>query len=254
LAQSHTTEQGKTPHPPSRTHSKPSAQPISSRNRTIFEASNFIAQNSKTDAIVMQEHFSKQHVKDARKLFQSMLSRSSEIIENTRKQYSGDDNTALMTSEVQVGREERVETEDKTNPPQVELVMTEKDDSPNKYAVGDCILGNFSSNGQWCPGKITRSATGGIYDILYDDGDKEDDRPESAIMSLPSTANNDSLFKVGDLIFGNYDNVGIWFEGEVTMFVQEDNSENGSILLYDVEYCDGDVEYGIPGSCLMPRR
>ena len=48
--------------------------------------------------------------------------------------------------------------------------------------------------------------------------------------------------------------VGIWLEGEMTICVQEDNSEHGSILLYDVEYCDGDVEYGIPGSCLMPRR
>lgn len=41
------------------------------------------------------------------------------------------------------------------------------------FAVGDKVLGNFAGEGDWFSGTISRCGEGGMYDILYDDGDTE---------------------------------------------------------------------------------
>jgi hypothetical protein len=51
---------------------------------------------------------------------------------------------------------------------------------------------------------------------------------------------------VGDLILGNYEEKGIWFEGVLTSFALD-----GQDMFFSVEYFDGDVEENIAGSCVI---
>jgi len=248
-------EPAKVPCPPSRNHLKRSTEPVVRRHRNIIQAADMLAQLNDTHApVVMQEHFSKDHVKGARQLFQKLLSRSAGIIENTRPiedniednrdDAAGEDPLMSNSGMTEQGVEDTAPVTAKEDGP---TIVSKK----NRFAVGDRVLCNYCDNGQWCPGVITRSAEGGVYDVLYDDGDQEEGREEAAVMALPSESDSCSSYRVGDLIFGNYDAKGIWFEGIVTMCVQE---EGGDEVLFDVEYSDGDVEYGIPSSCLMTQK
>lgn len=249
-------ELAKVPCPPSRVHMKRSTEPGIRRHRNVFQAADMIAWSNDPHApAVMQEHFSKDHVKGARQLFQKLLSRTASIIENTRPtdptiavncrdDASGGDSLVSNTGATEEGGGDMANTTVKEEYPLPES-------KENRFAVGDRVLCNYCDNGQWCPGVITLGAEGGLYDVLYDDGDQEEGREEAAVMALPSESGCSSSYRVGDLIFGNYDAKGIWFEGVVTMCVQE---EGGDEVLFDVEYSDGDVEYGVPSSCLMAQQ
>lgn len=229
------------PHPPPHTRARPSSQPASARKRHVFQASEVIAQNRQDEA---QEHFSKQHIKGARAVFQSLLARSSLIIASSRSA------PAAGTGEA-TGTEDHAHAEEQVE--QQEMQEVEK----NKFAVGDRVLCNFCDHGQWCPGEVT-GAQGGLYDVLYDDGDAEEARPAAALMWVPGSWRSTpsprpaSSWRAGDQVLGNYDCKGIWFEGVLTRVVQEEGEgEEGEELLFDVEYSDGDAEYGVPRGCLV---
>jgi hypothetical protein len=196
---------------------------------------------------VLQEHFSKEDVKGARGVFRQLLERSSAIIEQTR---------AYPTPHQQKEGLKATQTDLPWN-----RATVEAREQPNLYAVGDRVLCNYCNHGQWCPGTIASSRSGGRYDISYDDGDTEQDREEEAVMPRPGPhqAINHFSHRVGDRVLGNYDGRGIWFEGVLAMVVQEgegdeQGGEGGGECLYDVEYFDGDVEYGIPATCLILAR
>jgi hypothetical protein len=69
------------------------------------------------------------------------------------------------------------ESEEKKSP-------TGRTSTRNKFSVGDKVLGNFEDAGEWYPGIIT-SCDDGLYNVLYDDGDAEDNMPASSIKARP---------------------------------------------------------------------
>lgn len=235
------------PRAPSGQRLRPSAPPVSCRHRNVFAASDLIAAESES-GVVLQEHFSKQEVKEARSLFKKMMTRSSAIIEKCRVNCSeaedasvgdvkmSDDGPAVtIKTEVEATREQSL------------------------YSVGQRILCNYFGHGQWCQGTVTRVTEcvepedSTLYDVRYDDGDEEERRNEAALMPIPRPVSGDDghHFQTGQLILGNFEEKGIWFEGVISgVFVPEEGDE--SEVMFDVQYTDGDVEYDIPGACITP--
>ena len=245
---SHVEPTSKIPCPPSKLNIKPSTQPVSNRHRNIFQASDLIAGNSSiTENIVLEEHFSKQHVKDARSLFKKMLNRSSIIIERSQNKHKEPPLVKPNSNTVEAFADL---TSDSTSDSTVSGMKNKP-----LYIVGQQVLCNFCNHGQWCPGSITSSTSGSDsghrYHIHYDDGDTEEDREEAAIMEVPDESRSIIHFpyQVGDLVLGNYEEKGIWFEGRLSSF-----EADGEDILFDIEYLDGDVDYSIPASCIIHAK
>ena len=210
-------------------------KPVSNRNRNIFHAADLIKESNRDDKpgkSVLREHFSKQDVKEARNLFRNMMCRSLNIIENSSQ------------SEVSSAH-----VNERSNDGAMNEQCPESDIVPNnRYSIGQHVLCNYCNHGQWCPGTIADVSSTGMYMIHYEDGDVEEDREESSIMTIPDIDRiiEPSSFQLGDKILGNYEEKGIWFEGIITSIVVE-----GQGMLCDIEYLDGDVETSVPGKLIV---
>jgi hypothetical protein len=238
----------------------------------IIDASDFISENNKSilNAEMIQEHLTRQDVKQARKLFVSLMSRSNNIISNNKppppppatladfvenkeeiilkNNYSDRDNDDNIADSGVL-----YEVKETAEMIGADIQCSESIcEHINIYSSGMKVLCNYGNHGQWCPGTVTSSKAGGVYDIQYDDGDVEDSREEDAIMNIPTES--DSIihfeYKVGDSVLGNFESKGIWFEGVL-------KAVNGEapVISFDVEYNDGDVECQIAADCvIIPHR
>lgn len=266
-------EATKVPCPPSRLNIKPSTQPpASSRNRNIFQASELIAESNNAENIILQEHFSKQHVKDSRNLFRNMMTRSSTIIEKSLKN-DCDDSTAKPSNLINLADSVTDDTGAAASSAdtrgEVRATTTTDDRATDTdgakisqlYTVGQRILCNYCNHGQWCPGIISSTSASSsvsvsdgrhiLYDIHYDDGDTEEGREEEAIREIPDESSSivHFPFHVGDQVLGNYEEKGIWFEGVLSSFEVE-----GEDILFDIEYLDGDMDYSIAADCIIHAK
>ena len=251
-------EPAKVPCPPCRIKSsKPSS---TTRERNIFQASDLINLKLENagDKATVHEHFTRKDVKEARSLFSTLMSRSSAIIQNIQSNAIEFNCRDAPSHEIAKSCndhndvDEEIENSSDT-PAKKSIAPNQQADEGTKYAVGEKVLCNFCNHGQWCPGTVTEVAPDNLYSVLYDDGDLEENRPSAAIMKIPDEKRTIDFasFRVGDTILGNYDEKGIWFEGIVkSVFVDEDSNE----MLCDVEYCDGDVEYDIPGKNIIHAK
>ena len=143
--------------------------------------------------------------------------------------------------------------------------------SPAKTAfrVGDKVTAKYRGKGKWFPGKVVSvegSGSSALYNVLYDDGDKDDglreefvQLDESAVVSSSrdrdrvSAVESDSksssssaasasktAFRVGDKVTAKYRGKGKWFPGKVVSV-----EGSGSSALYNVLYDDGDKDDGL---------
>lgn len=121
-----------------------------------------------------------------------------------------------------------------------------------EFSVGDLIEALFDKGTDWFPGKIAQVHIDGdkvLYDISYDDGDKENKvadafirkRPapaaSAAATTLGTSASSSSLggvYKVGDKVEGYFEEYKAWFGGQVKAV-----NDNGS---YHVLFDDGDED------------
>lgn len=100
----------------------------------------------------------------------------------------------------------------------------------------DDILGNWSSEGAYFKGKITKIESHGKYSILYDDGDTETGVQRKYIKS-----NNYHSLQVGQRVLGNFNNKGVYYPGKVKSIIavrSKDPTEKEFLIAYD----DGDKE------------
>ncbi len=129
--------------------------------------------------------------------------------------------------------------------------------------VGDIVECNYRGKGKWFKGQIFEINADGTYDILYDDGDRENSVERFNIRNIQKSSSNNSssggerdiaikggdsfrtcgdndddsmlLFQVGDNIEANFRGRGTWYEGTI---VKKNNDGT-----FHVRYADGDEEY-----------
>lgn len=134
----------------------------------------------------------------------------------------------------------------------VEPVPTKVSTVKLEFSVGDLIEALFDKGTDWFPGKIAQVHIEGekvLYDISYDDGDKESKvadafirkRPavaaSAAATTLGSSASSSSIggvYKVGEKVEGYFEEYKAWFGGQVKAV-----NDNGS---YHVLFDDGDED------------
>ncbi len=119
--------------------------------------------------------------------------------------------------------------------------------SASKYNVGDKVTAKYRGKGKWFPGKIVMvegSGSSALYNVLYDDGDKDDGLREGFVQLTESGHSSSSslltgiaddkrmaasAFKVGDKVTAKYRGKGKWFPGKIVMV-----EGSGSSALYNV--------------------
>jgi len=158
-------------------------------------------------------------------------------------------------------------------------------DDPVKWRMGDKVEAWFARKAKYYPGVVRRvHRKSDEFDIDYDDGDSETCVPLDYLRKRPvvhatskkshkappspnqtpqtgTVDEGNEGFAVGDLVSANYLDEGKWFTGmisrvvvlpgDVTPAPSSGGVEGARLdrsLWYDVEYDDGDKEYGLP-SC-----
>ena len=120
---------------------------------------------------------------------------------------------------------------------------------------GDRVTAKYRGKGKWFAGKITRVVGSGAdvrYDVLYDDGDRDDGLREEFVkregadeggigggVGVGASSSGSSL-REGDRVTAKYRGKGKWFAGKVTRVVG-----SGVDVRYDVLYDDGDRDDGL---------
>ncbi len=110
------------------------------------------------------------------------------------------------------------------------------------FKVGERVQGNYKGVGIWYPGKIASIASGlggALFTINYDDGDVE---------SVPaSRVQRPFSFKVGDVIEGNYQGCGSFYQGKIAAGPNDEGN-------YSIDYDDGDKEKNVnPSLIRIPK-
>lgn len=107
-----------------------------------------------------------------------------------------------------------------------------------EFETGDDIEAQYKGKSKWYKGMIARvhtSSDGVRYDILYEDGDTENDvRP--SLIRRPGTGN--TKLQQGDAVEGNYGGKGKWYKGKIHKL----NGDGTYVILYN----DGDKELKVP--------
>ena len=125
-----------------------------------------------------------------------------------------------------------------------------------EYAVGEAVAAKFANQGSWFPGRVGRvNSDDGTYDIVYDDGDEENNVPTTRIRKVAAAAGAaaaaaptagatgaSSSFAVGDRVEADYGGEGSFFPGKITAVASDGT--------YSVGYDDGDAEDGIPAALI----
>lgn len=120
--------------------------------------------------------------------------------------------------------------------------------APNPYAVGTAIEAEF--RGEYYPAKIVKDRGDNTFDILYDDGEKEQGvkkedirlknagkKPHNSSASSSSSPKRSSGiagFQAGAKVDANYHSSGNWYPGTI----KRDHGDKS----FDIDYDDGEFE------------
>ena len=123
-------------------------------------------------------------------------------------------------------------------------------DSANR--VGDRVYGMFLGGRVWYNATVTACRSGGLCDLLYDDGDRERDVPPARLRPIEqpapaaalaqtaaAAAAPGSAFKVGDEVEAFYYNGSTMYRAKVLVVYADRASGSFS---YDIMYTDGERE------------
>lgn len=127
------------------------------------------------------------------------------------------------------------------------------------YKVGEIIEGHFRGTEGWYAGTITAIRGPDIYDIEYEDGDREQNVPLTNIRKALNTSHDNSMnnnlklnmndtsvvlaaagYKTGDAVEARYYNGTSWYKGTIGACRVIPGS--GGKYAYDVNYDDGERE------------
>ena len=124
--------------------------------------------------------------------------------------------------------------------------------SRNDFDIGDKVKVDYKRSGRFYRGKIMRKMNSGKYNILYDDGETENDVEESRIelieKSETSRRRNENAYESqtegttnniqeGSKVEANYRGRGRYYPGRVSRV-----RLNGTM---DIDYDDGEKEIGV---------
>ena len=128
-----------------------------------------------------------------------------------------------------------------------ENIRIQRSNSPYSYEdnnrtmpEGSKVEVNYRGRGKWYPGRIIRVRGGGVYDVEFDDGDREVCIEQHNIRLLGGETRrpyNNRRIVEGMRIEGNYRGRGRWYPGKIVRI-----RANGT---YDINYDDGERELGI---------
>ncbi|CAM9134171.1 unnamed protein product, partial [Ectocarpus fasciculatus] len=107
------------------------------------------------------------------------------------------------------------------------------------------IEARYHGSSDWYPGTISRDHGGGLYDIVYDDGDADDFVKSNRIRSIADRTPS-QLFRDGDLVEARYRGQGQWYPGSI--------SQSHSDGTYDIAYDDGDADEDMKASMIRPLQ
>ena len=115
------------------------------------------------------------------------------------------------------------------------------------FEVNDRVEANYLGAGVYYSGRIVERLNGNVYNILFDDGDRESNVPASRIrrtnpVADPAASVSNESFQTNDRIEGNWQNRGRWYPGRVTAVTAQND--------YSVHYDDGSDEDGVPSNRL----
>eukprot|EP01035_Chromulina_nebulosa_P018481 gene18481-24194_t len=144
--------------------------------------------------------------------------------------------------------------------------------------IGNRVKGNYRGEGNWYLGTVTNTSYKNnqqIYDITYDDGEKEKHIPIEFIkrVSSPTKQSNSdgpspesflqispkilkspdrstrkpsdstsSILTIGRKILGNYQGKGRWYSGTI---IKSTHLTKSNKIVYDILYDDGEIETGV---------
>eukprot|EP00595_Chromulina_sp_UTEXLB2642_P002037 CAMPEP_0196764070 /NCGR_PEP_ID=MMETSP1095-20130614/5317_1 /TAXON_ID=96789 ORGANISM="Chromulina nebulosa, Strain UTEXLB2642" /NCGR_SAMPLE_ID=MMETSP1095 /ASSEMBLY_ACC=CAM_ASM_000446 /LENGTH=698 /DNA_ID=CAMNT_0042118661 /DNA_START=539 /DNA_END=2632 /DNA_ORIENTATION=+ len=129
-------------------------------------------------------------------------------------------------------------------------------DQLKQLTIGLSVLANYKGWGKWYPGtikaiRVLDSKTKGpisVYEIAYDDGEKESlvyedriqiNKKKQNITAVLTKRSIDLNLPVGSRIEANYKGKGKWYDGVIVKsYYNVDTDEN----LYDIKYDDGERE------------
>ena len=123
--------------------------------------------------------------------------------------------------------------------------MTKAMSTNHMFRVGMKIMGRYGTGARYYPGVIVATHPSGTYDIRYDDGDIEREKPLCDIKSQDDNRTNranglsgkQENFQVGSPVKARFQGQRKWYKGVIAKV------QGGG--MYDVNYLDGDVEKGV---------
>ena len=101
------------------------------------------------------------------------------------------------------------------------------------FVKGDQVDANMRADGTWLPAKITYAADDGTFDLIYENGERE----EHVLRSNVRRRDISSLLSDGDDVEINYKGKGRWFAG--TIMARNDDGT------FEVCFNNGDEEHGV---------
>jgi len=125
------------------------------------------------------------------------------------------------------------------------MSVASSDVTPYKhsYAEGDRIVARYQASQQWFEGVVTQECGRGLYNILYDDGNREFDVACVFMKPAPQRQSVDirTLLAPGLVVEARYGGGAEWYRGTVQTVRGARGQEE-----CDIKYDDGDVEEGVP--------
>ena len=100
---------------------------------------------------------------------------------------------------------------------------------------GQVVEARYRGKGRWCGGIVRRVKTDGTVEVLYDDGEYDDNLPRRCVRIVPM--NEVRTFEKRQRVRARFQGRGDWKMGEITR-VREHNQ-------YDVEYDNGAKEFNV---------
>ena len=108
------------------------------------------------------------------------------------------------------------------------------------FEIGQCIEAQFAGKPKWYTGRIAAALQNGNFNIIYDDGDREEDVEPHMIRVLQPRRRKaiQREFHMGQSVEGRYQGKKFWYTGRISSI-----RANGR---YDIDYDDGDKEFDVP--------
>ncbi len=103
--------------------------------------------------------------------------------------------------------------------------------------VGSKVEGNYKGKGRWYTGQITVVRNDGTFDIVYDDGESEQNVSKDMVREFGNIANLSGL-EIGAKVEVNYKGSGQYYPGVISKI-------NGAKISFSIDYDDGETEDGV---------